>query len=378
MLRALTTVTLAFATAAAVACGSTSSNTVAGPSPAKCQLSATNSTPTFKSPGGTGTIAVVAARECAWSAAAQVNWVGLMPPTDGQGEATLKYAVQPNPSGLPRRGLVNVGGQLVEVGQEGAPCSFAVDRTRVQVASDATTFDITVQGPTGCAWTAASEADWLRVSQGVQGNGPGRAIIAVSANAGPTRTGSVVVAGVRVEVTQSAVGSAPPPPPPPPPGCTFTVSPSGPIVADPAGATGSLNVSAPGDCAWTAASPDSWIQLGSAGGTGDGQVVYIIAANTATTDRTGSITLAGTTLSVTQPAFAPPPATITISGTVAGLIGACPVTTFTVQDHLVTTSAATRFKGGSCGKLKDGEAVTVRGVQGAAGGVSATEVEFDK
>ena len=91
MCRALTTITLALATAAAAACGSTTSNSVAGPSPAKCQLTATNSTPSFNSSGGSGTINVVAARECAWSAAVQVSWLALAPPTDGQGEATLKY-----------------------------------------------------------------------------------------------------------------------------------------------------------------------------------------------------------------------------------------------------------------------------------------------
>jgi hypothetical protein len=375
MRRALTSITLALATAAAAACGSTSSNTVAGPSPAKCQLTATNSTPSFKSPGGAGTINVMAARECAWSAAAQVSWLMLSPPTDGQGEATLKYTVQANSSGVPRRGSVNVGGQLVDVGQEGAPCRFDVDRTRLQVASDATTFQVNIQGPTGCSWTAASQADWLVLSQGAQGTGPGQATVSVSSNPGPTRTGSVVVAGARVEVTQSAVGSAPPPPPPPP-GCTFSVKPKGTIVADAAGATGTIDVTATAGCAWTATSPDGWIHLNSAGGTGDGQVTYDIDANTST-DRTGSITVAGTTLSVTQSGSAPPPPTITLSGTVTGFSGSCPVTTFTVNGQLVVTSAATNYKSGSCGKLKDGESVIVRGVQAVAGGVDASEVEFD-
>jgi Domain of unknown function (DUF5666)/Putative binding domain, N-terminal/Viral BACON domain len=373
MCRALTTITLALATAAAAACGSTSSNTVAGPSPAKCQLAATNSTPSFNSSGGSGTINVVAARECAWSAAVQVSWLTLAPPTDGQGEATLKYTVQANPSGVPRRGSVNVGGQFVEVGQEGAPCRFEVDRTRLQVAAEATTFQVNVQGPTGCSWTAASEAEWLVISQGAQGTGPGRATVSVSSNPGPTRTGSVIVAGVRVDVTQAAVGSAPPPQP----GCTFNVSPKGTIVADASGATGTIDVTATAGCAWTATSPDSWIHLSSAGGTGDGQVTYDIAANTSI-GRTGSITVAGTTLNVTQSGSAPPPPTITVSGTVTGLSGSCPVTTFTVDGQVVVTSAATSYKSGSCGKLKDGENVTVRGLQAAAGGVDAIEVDFDK
>jgi hypothetical protein len=67
-----------------------------------------------------------------------------------------------------------------------------------------------------------------------------------------------------------------------------------------------------------------------------------------------------------------------VSGTVAGFSGSCPVTTFTVDGQVVVTSAATSYKSGSCGKLKDGESVTVRGVQAAAGGVDAIEVDFDK
>ena len=111
MTRAPRILTVAAAIAASIACGSTSSNTVAGPSPAKCELTATNSTPSFSASGGQGAIAVLAARECVWTAAAQVSWVALMPPAEGQGESTLKYNVQTNPSGLPRRGAINVAGQ---------------------------------------------------------------------------------------------------------------------------------------------------------------------------------------------------------------------------------------------------------------------------
>jgi hypothetical protein len=150
-------------------------------------------------------------------------------------------------------------------------------------------------------------------------------------------------------------------------------------VADDAGVTGTIDVTAPAGCAWTATSPDSWIQLSSAGGTGDGQVTYDISANTST-DRTGSITVAGTTLNVTQSGSGPPPPpppTITVNGTVVGLSGTCPVTMFTVSGQVVVTSAATTYESGSCGKLKDGETVIVRGVPAAAGGVDAIEVEFD-
>jgi hypothetical protein len=143
MTRAPRILTVAAALAASIACGSTSSNTVAGPSPAKCELTATNSTPSFSASGGQGAIAVLAARECVWTAAAQVSWVALMPPAEGQGESTLKYNVQTNPSGLPRRGAINVAGQIVEVGQAGATCRFTLDPTRAQLGAELTSVNVT-------------------------------------------------------------------------------------------------------------------------------------------------------------------------------------------------------------------------------------------
>ena len=143
------------------------------------------------------------------------------------------------------------------------------------------------------------------------------------------------------------------------------------------GATGNIDVSAAGGCPWTAATPDNWIQLGTTEGTGDGRVWYAIAANTATANRTGTITIAGTRLTVTQSGAPPPPVAITLSGSVVDLAGACPVTTFRVDDRTVTTSASTRFKGGNCGKLENGVDVIVRGRLEASGRVGANEVEFD-
>ena len=465
MLRALRIVTAAASLAGAIACGSTSSNTVAGPSPAKCQLSATNNTPNFTATGGQGAIVVQAERECAWTAAAQVTWVALVPPMAGQGDATLKYSVQANPSGLPRRGTVNIAGQTVEVGQEAAPCRFQLDRVRAQIASDATSLDVNVQGPTACGWTAASEADWIAVTQGAQGSGPGRVTIRALANPGAARVGAVLIAGIRFELTQGMVGGPPPPPPPgcaytlmppsaqldstaadgtvslstsgecawtatsdqpwlsivsatsgagsaqisyrvtanstgatrsghltvetavftvqqaaegapPPPACTFTVSPGGSIAADPGGKSGSLTVNTDNACAWTASTTAGWIQLTPSTGTGPGQVGYDIAPNLTGSDRTATIAIAGTTISVTQPAAGAQP--ITLDGAVANLSGVCPVLTFTLEGGTVRTGESTMYKGGNCPKLKNGDSVIVRGLLNSGGTVDATELEYVK
>ena len=409
MPRALTVLTLAVAIAAAAACGSTSSSTVAGPSPAKCQLSANNSTPNFTATGGQGAIVVQAARECAWTAASQVNWVALMPPTDGQGDSTLKYNVQPNPSALPRRGTVNVAGQIVEVGQEGASCRLNLDRNRAQIAADVTSIDVNVQGPTGCSWTTASEADWIAVTAGAQGSGPGRVTLRALANPGALRIGTVLIAGVRFELTQvSAAGPPPPPPPgctfavlpesvqldgasaegmfslttgarlhvdghvqpavavdrvdgrgvpgarrsrtaPPPttaapraqgrspparpsspcsrrpqdpPACTFDVSPNAPITADASGKTGTIAVTTASTCSWTASASDSWIQVSPRPRRARARSRTRLRRTLAPARARATLTVAGTTIAVTQEGAAGQP--ITLRGDAAERHGRVP------------------------------------------------------
>ncbi len=87
--------------------------------------------------------------------------------------------------------------------------------------------------------------------------------------------------------------------PPAPGSCTFSISPTSVTVAA-AGATGTVAVTAGSGCSWTAASNDAWITVtGGASGTGNGTVSYSVAANTAS-QRTGTVTIAGQTFTVTQ------------------------------------------------------------------------------
>ncbi len=82
--------------------------------------------------------------------------------------------------------------------------------------------------------------------------------------------------------------------------CTFAISPTS--ASQPAGGgTGSVSVTAGAGCNWTAVSNASFITSTSgASGTGSGTVNYSVAANTATTARTGTLTIAGLTFTVTQ------------------------------------------------------------------------------
>jgi len=82
--------------------------------------------------------------------------------------------------------------------------------------------------------------------------------------------------------------------------CSYGVNPVSNSVGA-AGGTGTVLVTTGTGCTWTATSNASWITISSAtSGTGNGSVNYQVAANTSTNFRTGTVTIAGQTLTVTQ------------------------------------------------------------------------------
>ena len=103
------------------------------------------------------------------------------------------------------------------------------------------------------------------------------------------RSGTLTIGGQTFTVTQAA---AP---------CTYSISPTSQTVsASPA--NGSTSVTAPAGCAWTAVSNDTgWLTVTSgATGSGDGSVGFSATGNASTTQRVGTLTVAGQTFTVTQ------------------------------------------------------------------------------
>jgi len=116
--------------------------------------------------------------------------------------------------------------------------------------------------------------------------------IGIAANPDPaSRSGTLTVAGQTVTVNQD------------PAPCTFSLSDTTlSIVA--AGDDKTIHVTASSaSCAWTASSDMSWMTITSgATGTGSGDVVVHFDANPDTSPRTGTLTIGGHTVSVTQDA----------------------------------------------------------------------------
>lgn len=82
--------------------------------------------------------------------------------------------------------------------------------------------------------------------------------------------------------------------------CSFSINPTSASYAA-GGGTGSVSVTAGAGCSWTAVSNSSFITITSgSSGSGNGTVTYSVASNGGTTSRTGTLTIAGQTFTVTQ------------------------------------------------------------------------------
>ena len=258
--------------------------------------------------GGSSTVTVATLSDCAWTATTDVSWIALSSSPTGSGNGTVGFTVAAN-SGDRRVGGVIVGGQRSTVTQASAivtpsptPCTYAIAPVSFSAGATGGPGTVAVSAGSGCAWTAASNASWITITSGAAGTANGSVGFSVVANTGASRTGTLTIAGRAFTVTQAAAGSAPPPPPPA--SCTYSISPSSKNVGA-LGVVDDVQVSTASGCAWTASSGAGWILITSgASGTGNGTVNYSVVANLGGA-RTGTLTIAGQTFTVTQAAVAP-------------------------------------------------------------------------
>jgi len=86
----------------------------------------------------------------------------------------------------------------------------------------------------------------------------------------------------------------------PTPVCSYSISPAT-LTLGSDGGTGSVAVTAPAGCSWTATTSAGWITItAGASGSGPGSVTYSVGPNAATTSRAGTLTIAGESHALTQ------------------------------------------------------------------------------
>ena len=244
--------------------------------------------------GGTGSTAVTAPAGCGWTGVSNhTSWLTVTSGASGSGNGTVAFSASANPNTSARTGTITIGSQTFSVNQAAATCTYALLPTSRSVVAGGGTGSTAVTAPAGCGWTGVSNhTSWLTVTSGASGSGNGTVAFSASANPNTSaRTGTITIGGQTFSVTQAAAT------------CTYALLPtSRSVVAG--GGTGSTAVTAPAGCGWTGVSNHtSWLTVTSgASGSGNGTVAFSASANPNTTARTGTITIAGQTFSVTQAA----------------------------------------------------------------------------
>ena len=190
---------------------------------------------------------------------------------------------------LATNGTLTTAYSATETFRTANPCTFTVSATSATAMAAGGGGTLAVATTSACAWTAVSNASFISVTAGASGTGSGAVTYSVAANTGAARTGTLTVAGQTVTVTQNAAGS-----------CPYALSA---LTATVSGGGGTTNVTVTTDatCAWTAVSNASFIFVtAGASGTGNGTVTFTVSPNPVASTRTGTLTIAGQTFTVTQ------------------------------------------------------------------------------
>jgi hypothetical protein len=182
--------------------------------------------------------------------------------------------------------VASFSGRLHVFGLLPLTCTFSISPQNIEISAGGGSGMVNVTAPNGCNWMAASNNTWINITSGSSGSGNGSVGYSVTANTGQSRTGSITIAGQTFTIMQDAP-------------CTYSISPAF-AKFRPSGGSGSISVTAPASCNWSATSPQPWVTITSgATGQGNGMVHFTVQPSSGA-PRTVSLTVAGQSFSVVQ------------------------------------------------------------------------------
>ena len=157
-------------------------------------------------------------------------------------------------------------------------CQLSLTNTSQSFGPSGGSGQITVSVARECNWSSSTAADWIEFTGAKEGQGEGTIGYRVKANAEPVgRKSAIAVSDQHADVAQDA---AP---------CDYDVS------APPAAVSGSggetiVNMRTHALCAWTVATPATWITANPASGKGNAEI-HLIAEPNAGVERAATVTV---------------------------------------------------------------------------------------
>ena len=275
--------------------------TQAGAAPV-CTYSLDPASQTVSPSGGEARFRVVTQNGCGWTASESAAWTTITAGS-GNGAGDVVLTVQANSTQQTRTTTITAGGQshtLTQAQAAAAPaCAYSLDPASQSVSASGGEARFRVVTDAACEWTASGGAAWISIAAGA-GKGTGEVVLQVQANtAQQTRAATITAGGQAHSVTQAAAAA---------PACTYAIDPASQAVAA-AGGEARFRVVTQDGCAWTASGGAGWVTIGAGAGSGTGDVVFTVQANTAQQTRNMTITAGGQSHVVTQAAAAAPSCT---------------------------------------------------------------------
>ena len=209
-------------------------------------------------------------------------WLTLTGITNG----VVSYSFTANPS-VARLAHITLLGTNIMISQAGLfTAALSTNVLAEPGTAGGDSVALTVSSPGG-PWTATANESWLHLSVANQsGAGSTTVMFTFDTNLGPSRIGTLTIAGQTLSVTQPGFDTL---------GTTS-------LLEGPASGSDSVVLAHFSQVPlWTASANDPWLHLSAANqnGTGSTNVVFTFDANPGPA-RTGSLTVAGQTLTVTQ------------------------------------------------------------------------------
>jgi DNA-binding beta-propeller fold protein YncE len=237
--------------------------------------------------GGNDSVQLAVPAGQSWTATANSFWLHLSPQNQsGVGSANIIFSFDANPGAM-RVGTITIAGQTLTVTQ--GPPTYALGSTNLTEGPAAGTDNIALTViPSIAPWTATANSFWLHLSpQNQSGVGSTNIIFSFDANPGVMRVGTITIANQTLTITQNQAN--------PLLGTTAVAEGPG------AGSDSVVLREFPTNASWTATPNATWLHVstGNQSGTGSTNVVFNWDANPGPI-RTGTISIAGQTLTVTQ------------------------------------------------------------------------------
>jgi hypothetical protein len=246
------------------------------------------------SAAGSAIVSVVASNSsCVWPAATGLVVMPIPVPghVAGTGSGQALVAIPANAGTTTQTLNATIAGQALTIVQNAPSCTVSLGSPTASFNSAGGPGSVGVTTPAGCLYSTVNGPSWISVTSGASGTGPGTLTFSVDQNSTTVaRSGALTIGGQSFQISEQGQS------------CSVSVDTS--ALGSPfasAGGTGTIHVMSGPGCGWTAGSANALFTVSPSSGTGNSTVtVTTAAANSAAGALTGSVTISGQNIGVSQ------------------------------------------------------------------------------